>query len=180
MVSSAGAIRAGRAFVELFADDSRLVRGLKSAQTKLKGFANFTQTLGAGMFGGAATIATPIVMATKLFSDFSDTMLAVKAGTGATADEFKMLDDEAKRLGATTSFTAKQAAGMMLELGRAGFRPQQVMDATGAVLNLARATETDLPMAAAFAGAALQQFGLDSSQMTRTARLKAWRISARA
>ncbi len=31
-------IRAGRAFVELFADDSRLVRGLRAAEAKIKAF----------------------------------------------------------------------------------------------------------------------------------------------
>jgi len=31
MAGTTGAIRAGRAFIELFADDSRLVRGLQAA-----------------------------------------------------------------------------------------------------------------------------------------------------
>ena len=39
MAGSTGAIRAGRAFVELFADDSKLVRGLRRASAKLKAFA---------------------------------------------------------------------------------------------------------------------------------------------
>ena len=34
-MATAQGIRAGRAFVELFADDSKLVRGLKSDQKKL-------------------------------------------------------------------------------------------------------------------------------------------------
>ena len=36
---NAGAIRAGRAFVELFTDDRKLVRGLKRASRRLKAFA---------------------------------------------------------------------------------------------------------------------------------------------
>ena len=35
---SARGIRAGRAFVELFADDSKLVRGLRRAEKRLKAF----------------------------------------------------------------------------------------------------------------------------------------------
>jgi Tol biopolymer transport system component len=38
MPASASAIRAGRAFVELFADDSQMVRVLKSAEKRLKNF----------------------------------------------------------------------------------------------------------------------------------------------
>ena len=37
MASTQG-IRAGRAFVELFADDSKLVRGLRRAEKRLKAF----------------------------------------------------------------------------------------------------------------------------------------------
>jgi hypothetical protein len=38
MPAKPGAIRAGRAFVELFADDSKLVRGLRRASAKPKAF----------------------------------------------------------------------------------------------------------------------------------------------
>ena len=38
MPGGAGSIRAGRAFVELLADDSRLVRGLRAAERKIKAF----------------------------------------------------------------------------------------------------------------------------------------------
>ena len=38
-MASARGIRAGRAFVELFTDDRKLVRGLKRASRRLKAFA---------------------------------------------------------------------------------------------------------------------------------------------
>lgn len=55
MPPSSGAIRAGRAFVELFADDSKLVRGLKSAQKKLEGYGKGVRSSGLKMMalGGA-------------------------------------------------------------------------------------------------------------------------------
>ncbi len=37
-MSSSHNIRAGRAFVELFADDSKLVRGLRPAERRVKAF----------------------------------------------------------------------------------------------------------------------------------------------
>ena len=45
MPGRAGAIRAGRAFVELFADSSKLVKGLRVASAKLKGFGNDVRAL---------------------------------------------------------------------------------------------------------------------------------------
>ena len=44
-----GAIRAGRAFVELFADDSKLVRGLRRAEKRLRAFGAQIRDLGLRM-----------------------------------------------------------------------------------------------------------------------------------
>ncbi|MEY3458647.1 MAG: hypothetical protein RL215_1804, partial [Planctomycetota bacterium] len=44
MAANAQAIRAGRAFVELFADDTKLVRGLRAAERKLQAFGAGVQT----------------------------------------------------------------------------------------------------------------------------------------
>ena len=57
----AGAIRAGRAFVELFADDSKLVRGLKRASAKLKAFGESVRNMGLKIAGLGTAIATPLL-----------------------------------------------------------------------------------------------------------------------
>ncbi len=52
---SARGIRAGRAFVELFADDSKLVRGLRGTERRLKAFGKRIGALGRRLVGlGAA------------------------------------------------------------------------------------------------------------------------------
>ena len=58
MTSSLG-IRAGRAFVELFADDTRLVRGLRIAEARLKAWGNSVRSIGAKLFaaGGGVVVA---------------------------------------------------------------------------------------------------------------------------
>ena len=48
MATTSG-IRAGRAFVELFADDSKLVRGLRRAERKLRAFGDSVRNLGLKM-----------------------------------------------------------------------------------------------------------------------------------
>jgi len=45
-MAGTSSIRAGRAFVELFADDTKLVRGLRSAERRLRAFGNGIRTLG--------------------------------------------------------------------------------------------------------------------------------------
>ena len=161
------AIRAGKAFVELFADDSKLVRGLRRAQKRLVSFGKFTTGLGKKLLGGAAALAAPFVAATSVFAGFSDQMLKVKAVTKGTEDEFLKLNETAKLLGRTTSFTASQVAAGMAELGRAGFDRTQIDNAISSILSLSRATDTELPEAAEIAGGVLRGFGLDVDQMAR-------------
>jgi TP901 family phage tail tape measure protein len=169
MPASTGAIRAGRAFVEIFADDSKLSRDLRRASGKLSRFGADVRNIGAAMVGVSTAAAAPVIAATRVYAEFSDQMNAVRAVTGATSDEFEKLNRQAKELGRTTSFKAGDAAGGQAELGRAGFKPDEILNATPAVLALARATGTDLPEAAGIAAAALRQFGLDTSETGRVA-----------
>ncbi len=122
---SAGSIRAGRAFVELFVNDSRLVRGLRGAQRRIKAFGRKISQLGRKLAGLGAAFAVPITLATRVFAGFDDQMRAVQAVLGATGEEFDRLNEKAKLLGRTTSYTAAQVGGAMLELARAGFDASQ-------------------------------------------------------
>ena len=57
-MANAQGIRAGRAFVELFADDRKLVRGLRRAQKKIKAFGGSIRNMGLKMAGlGASMLA---------------------------------------------------------------------------------------------------------------------------
>jgi len=159
-MASGRAIRAGRAFVELFADNSKLVRGLRAARAKVKAFGRRLQNIGTRIAATTAAMAVPVGVAVRTFAGFEDQMAQTRAVTGATNREFKKLTQRAKELGRTTSFTAAQVAGAMTELGRAGFKPADILDSIGSVLNLARATATDLPRAAEIASAAMRGFGL--------------------
>ncbi len=60
MPRDTGSIRAGRAFVELLANDSKLVRGLRAAQTKLKAFGAAVTGMGMKMMELGATTLTPL------------------------------------------------------------------------------------------------------------------------
>jgi len=166
-MTSARGIRAGAAYIELYASDSRLVRGLNRAQKRLRAFGTSVRRIGARLVGIGTGLAAGFAVSTRVFAGFDDRMRAVRAVTGATEEQFQALREEAKRLGRTTSFTAGQVAEAMTELGRAGFEPEAILSSTEAVLALARATSTELPRATEIAGAALRGFALPVDQMAR-------------
>ena len=117
----------------------------------------------------SAAMLVPIGLATRTFANFQDEMLTVKAVTGATGDQFDLLNEKAKELGRSTSFTAAQVAGAMVSLGRAGFASDEIDASIADMLNLARATGTELPEAAEIAAASLRSFGLAANEMGRVA-----------
>jgi len=166
-MASARGIRAGAAYIELYANDNKLVRGLNRSKKRLKAFGSSVQRIGARLTGIGTGLAAGFAISTRVFAGFDDKMRAVRAVTSATEAQFQSLREEAKRLGRTTSFTAGQVAEAMTELGRAGFKPEAILSSTEAVLALARATSTELPRATEIAGAALRGFALPVDQMAR-------------
>lgn len=169
-MAGAAEIRAGRAFVELYLKNN-LTKGLANVRKQLDGFSKSAIAAGQKLAAMGTMAAVPFAMATKRFMDFDDAMRLVGAVSQSTDKELAMLTATAKRLGATTSFTAVQVASLMGELGRAGFSAEQVNVMTGAVLNLARATGTDATLSAGIMAASIRQFGLGASDATRVADL---------
>jgi TP901 family phage tail tape measure protein len=161
------AIRAGRAFVELFADDSMLVRTLRRAESQVMKFGNHLKTIGRRLMTLGLAASVPFAASVKSFAAFDDMMRAVKAAVGATEKEFDNLTAKAKTLGRTTSFTAVQVAAAMLELARAGFNPKNIDVAIAALLDLARATGTELALATEIAVNSMYSFELTATDMTR-------------
>ena len=161
------AIRAGKAVVELFADNKRLVRGLRQAEARVKAFGNHVQAVGRQLLALGAAASAPFILSTRVFVSFDDRMKEVKAKTGATNREFEKLTNTARKLGRTTSYTASQVAGAMVELAQAGMKPGQIDQGIGSILTLARATRTELPEAARYAMESLASFGLEVAQLDR-------------
>ena len=171
---SASAIKAGAAYIEMFVEDSRLARGLKRAQKRLQAFGRQSREIGKRIGAVAAAGGLPMLMGIKAFAGFDDVMRKVKAVTRATEAEFERLNDRAKELGKTTSYTASEVANAMVEMGRAGFKTDEIDDAIGGMLSLAKATDTELPRATEIAGNALRGFGMDAKEMGRVADVLAY------
>ncbi len=124
------------------------MRGLRRAERRVKAFGSHIGDIGRKLVRLGAALSVPIALSTRVFAGFDDQMRAVPAVIGATAEQFDLLNEKAKMLGRTTSYTAAQVAGAMLELGRAGFGALQIDASIASLLDLARATGTELPTAA--------------------------------
>jgi hypothetical protein len=112
-MAEAGAIRAGAAFVELFADQSALNRDLKQALGTVRGFAKGVGAVGAILGGMGAAIVTPLTMAASTFADLGGEMSGMSKRTGISVESLSQL-----------GFAAGQTGVDMEELTH-GFRHMQ-------------------------------------------------------
>lgn len=125
-----------------------------------------------GLIARAAALAAGFVTlrgSLDAFTGFERTLAQVGSVAGASASELEKLQAAALEAGSTTEFTAREAGEGLLLLARAGFSARQSIQALPGVLNLAVADAVALGEAADIAGAALNIFGLEASELTRVA-----------
>lgn len=108
-------------------------------------------------------------LAIKTATDFEGGMNKVQALTGETGAQFDKMRNLAKQLGATTQFSATQAADAMAFLGQAGFKSNEILKATPAILSLAAASSTDLAQTADILSNVMGGFNLTAGQSGRVA-----------
>lgn len=103
------------------------------------------------------------------FNGFEEGMSGVRALTSATDSEFLLLRETAKSLGASTSFSATQAAEGMQNLASAGFSVSEIVDAMPGMLDLAASSGEDLAVASDIAATTLRGFGLEAGAASHVA-----------
>ncbi len=92
-------IKAGRAYVELFADDSRLVRGLKRAQWRLKMFGASLRAIGFQMMAAGTAMLAPFGLALRTFMNAGDRLGKLSKRTGISVEALSELAFAAERSG---------------------------------------------------------------------------------
>ena len=151
-------------------------RGMKKARRELRTFMRSARPVGAVLRrsflaagAGVAALVGGVALAVRSFAQFESAMLRVKAVTGASEASFVALSEQAKKLGATTAFTAQEAAQGMGFLGQAGFSANEIMEAMPSVLDLAAAGQLELADAADITASVLRGFGKSASEASNVA-----------
>lgn len=129
--------------------------------------ASTTKSFNAFAVAGTAAIGLVTLAFKKAVTVFAETeqsLANVKAVSGATAAEFKLIEQAAADAGSTTRFTAKEAADALFFLSSAGLSATQSVSALDGVLELAGATGSDLSQSAQTLTATLSQFNLEASK----------------
>ena len=100
------------------------------------------------------------------FADFEQENANLASILRVNSEEMARLTQNAKELGAKTEYSSTQVSGLQIELAKLGFTQREILNMTEPTLAFATAVGTDLASAAAFAGAGLRAFGLQSKYAT--------------
>lgn len=98
---------------------------------------------------------------------FESKMINVKALTMANTDDMKAMELQARELGATTAFSAQQAAEAQGVLGSAGLKTNQILSATPVILQLAAAGQLDMARSAEIAIGTMRGMGMELTDLAR-------------
>ena len=131
---------------------------LDKVATSIKGF-----FMGLGMVITTYVIGAFKTLVTTI-QDFERSNSKLASVLGTTIEGVSRLTEQAKFLGRTTTATASQVTGLQTELAKLGFSQEVIEKLTPATLKFAKAVDTDLSSAAAFAGAAMRMFRKDASE----------------
>lgn len=96
---STGAIRAGRAYVELGLDQSKFVKGLRAAEKELKALGQSIMKIGAGLTAAGGAITGVFTAAAKSFVSAGDAINDMASRTGVSAGALQALGFAAKMSG---------------------------------------------------------------------------------
>lgn len=117
----------------------------------------------------ASAITILVKLSFDTFANFEQEMARVRAISGATAEEYKLLENSARELGRNTTFSATEAAEGMKYLSMAGWETNQIVAAMPGMLNLAAAGAVDLGETADIVSDTMTGFGLSASQAMHVA-----------
>lgn len=123
-----------------------------------------------GFFNGVGLTILALVTgsfksAFNLIVDFEKANSRLASILGTTRDGIKDLEAAARQLGATTSYSAAEVTSLQIELAKLGFGKDQIIQMEAAILKFAKAVDTDLASASAFAGAAMRIFDIEASEV---------------
>lgn len=167
---SAGAVRAGKAFVEITANDTQLQRSLKRVQHSVVRLGNMMRQVGSGMVIAGGAMGLPMVLAARHAATFEDAMLELQ---GAVSDispkQMEAVRAEALRLSREMGVAPEKVAQAFALLIKAGLSVDEAMaGATKSAVEFSRVSGVGAQEAATFMKVAMNVFGVSAAEAVDT------------
>jgi TP901 family phage tail tape measure protein len=166
---SSGAIRAGSAYIEIFAYDSKAQQTLDRMQAKMSALGSSMQRFGTQMAIGGVAMGAPIAAAVRNFAAFDDVMRNMQASTGITVEQLKRIEGAANSMSDKLGVGPKEIATTFTELLKAGMTVEQVLGGAGqAAVQFAKVSGMDVAQSSVVMHDAMEIFGVSADKAANT------------
>ena len=167
---SAGAVRAGKAFIEISANDDKFTRTLKKTQHSIVRLSGTLKRAGTGMAIGGAAMGLPMLLAAQSAATFQDSLLELKGATADLSDEgLARVRAEALRLSRTMGISATKIAQSFTLLIKAGMTVEEALGGAGkSAVEFSQVSGVEAAQAAEFMKVAMNVFGGSAEQAADT------------
>lgn len=170
-------VNVGTAVGYLDLDTSKFQKGFKSALADMKTFTDSTQSattrigaLGSAMTSAGSTLTKSVTLplvavgtaAVATAAQFESAMSEVSAISGVTGTDLERLSEKAQYMGATTKFSASEAAEGLKYMALAGWDTESMLDGLSGIMLLAAASGEELGLVSDIVTDALTAFGLEA------------------
>jgi len=135
-------------------------KALRGMENRLRRFGSELAGIGSKMLVGGGAALAPAVFSVKEFAAFDDQIKAMSAVVRRAATPIDEIIAKIKDLAGVTSYTATEVATAAKLMAKGGFDTSALNNSIASVLNLAKATETDLPRAAEIVTKMLNAFAI--------------------
>jgi TP901 family phage tail tape measure protein len=168
-MASAGSVRAGGAYIEIFAKDGAFQQAMTRVQNKLAAVGASMRRIGTQMSIGGAALGAPLLLAARQAAGFEDALLGMKAAAGLSAAEVAKLEAESIKLSKSMGIDPTRIANAFLELTKAGMSVQEVLDGAGrSAVEFSKVSGVELQQAAVFMKTAMNTFGISATEAVDT------------
>ncbi|WP_432702476.1 phage tail tape measure protein [Lysinibacillus sphaericus] len=164
-------------YAEATARITREMQRLENSQRRIKamsgalnnGINTGKAVAGAAAIGTAFAATATAISSLNTAADFEAQMAKVGAKTEATKEEMKALNQEALRLGASSSLSASSVAVAMDELGAKGFDATKIISAMPGLIAATEASGEDLTLVSDVVTSAINAYGMEAKEASRVA-----------
>lgn len=167
---SASSVRAGRAFVEITANDSDFQRAMKRVQHSTVRLGNMMRQMGSGLAVAGGVMGLPMVMAARQAATFEDALLELKGAAGdLAAGDLARVRDEALRLSKVMGVAPSKLAQAFALLVKAGMPVEDALrGGARAAVEFSRVSGVEATQAAEFMSDAMNVFDISASEAADT------------
>lgn len=166
---SGSAVRQGGVYIEIGADPRKFFAAVGKVNARIGQMGRQLASAGAGVGGIGLGMVAPFAASVAAGTKFQDTLLNIRASTGATAQSIESVRAASMQMSQALGIGPTEAAQGMLELMKAGMELPDVLAGAGkAALQFAKVGGIDVPTAAVVMNDAMNVFKVSGEEAANT------------